>query len=208
MIDFGMLTLFIPASFLLIIAPGPDILFVVAQGVSSGKRAGFFTALGLAFGNSVHTLAAALGVSLIFKTSVLAFTVFKVAGALYLFYLAYKAIKHRKDLMKMNEQDRKPAHHLIARGFIMNVLNPKVALFFLAFLPQFVSKNAGSPFAQIVSLGAIFIILVVIIFGAIGLTAGTFGQFLTRSRRANEALNLLCAAVFIGLGIKLVLTKA
>lgn len=208
MIDLGMLTLFIPASLLLIIAPGPDILFVVAQGVSSGKRAGFFTALGLAFGNSVHTLAAALGVSLIFKTSVIAFTVFKVAGALYLFYLAYKAIKHRKDLMKMNEQERKPAHHLIARGFIMNVLNPKVALFFLAFLPQFVAKDTGSPFGQILILGAIFIILVVIVFGAIGLTAGTFGQFLTRSRTANETLNWLCAAVFIGLGIKLVLTKA
>lgn len=208
MIDLGMVTLFIPASLLLIVAPGPDILFVVAQGVSSGKRAGFFTALGLAFGNSVHTMAAALGVSLIFKTSVVAFTVFKVAGALYLFYLAYKAIKHRKDLMKMNEQDRKPAHHLIARGFIMNVLNPKVALFFLAFLPQFVAKDAASPFGQILILGAIFIILVIIVFGAIGLTAGTFGQFLTRSRKANEVLNWLCAAVFIGLGIKLVLTKA
>lgn len=208
MIDLSMLTLFIPASLLLIIAPGPDILFVVAQGVSSGKRAGFFTALGLAFGNSVHTLAAALGVSLIFKTSVVAFTVFKIAGAIYLFYLAYKAIKHRKDLMKINEQDRKPAHHLMARGFIMNVLNPKVALFFLAFLPQFVAKNTGSPFGQFLILGAIFIILVVIIFGAIGLTAGTFGQFLTRSRTANETLNWLCAAVFIGLGIKLVLTKA
>jgi threonine/homoserine/homoserine lactone efflux protein len=208
MIDPGMLTLFIPASLLLIIAPGPDILFVVAQGISSGKRAGFFTALGLAFGNSVHTLAAALGVSLIFKTSVVAFTVFKVAGALYLFYLAYKAIKHRKDLMKMNDEDSKPVHHLIARGFIMNVLNPKVALFFLAFLPQFVSKEAGSPLSQILLLGAIFIILVVIVFGAIGLTAGTFGQFLTRSQKANETLNWLCAVVFIGLGIKLVLTKA
>ena len=208
MIDISMLTLYIPASLLLIIAPGPDILFVVAQGVSSGKRAGFFTALGLAFGNSVHTLAAALGVSLIFKTSVIAFTVFKFAGALYLFYLAYKAIKHRKELMKMSEQDSRPAHHLIARGFLMNILNPKVALFFLAFLPQFVAKDAGSPFAQIIILGSFFIILVIIVFGAIGLTAGTFGQFLTRSRKANEALNWLCAAVFIGLGIKLVLTKA
>jgi threonine/homoserine/homoserine lactone efflux protein len=208
MVDLAMLSLFIPASLLLIIAPGPDILFVVAEGVSAGKRAGFLTALGLAFGNSVHTLAAALGVSLIFKTSVIAFTVFKVAGALYLFYLAYKAIKHRKELMKMSEQDSKPAHHLIARGFLMNILNPKVALFFLAFLPQFVAKDAGSPFAQIIILGVIFIILVIIVFGAIGLTAGTFGQFLTRSRKANEALNWLCAAVFIGLGIKLVLTKA
>jgi threonine/homoserine/homoserine lactone efflux protein len=208
MVDLAMLSLFIPASLLLIVAPGPDILFVVAQGVSSGKRAGFFTALGLAFGNSVHTMAAALGVSLIFKTSVIAFTVFKVAGSLYLFYLAYKAIKHRKELMKMGEEDSKPAHHLIAKGFVMNVLNPKVALFFLAFLPQFVSKETGSPFSQTLILGAIFIILVVIVFGAIGLTAGTFGQFLTRSRKANEALNWLCATVFIGLGIKLILTKA
>jgi threonine/homoserine/homoserine lactone efflux protein len=208
MIEINMLLVFIPTSLLLIIAPGPDILFVVAQGISSGKRAGFFTALGLAFGNSVHTLAAALGVSLIFKTSAIAFIVFKVAGALYLFYLAYKAIRHRKDLIKMNEQDSKPIHHLIGRGFLMNVLNPKVALFFLAFLPQFVSKDGRSPFVQTIILGVIFIILVVIIFGAIGLTAGTFGQFLTRSRKANEALNWLCAAVFIGLGIKLVLTKA
>jgi threonine/homoserine/homoserine lactone efflux protein len=208
MIEMKVLTLFIPASLLLILAPGPDILFVVTQGISSGRRAGFFTALGLALGNSVHTMAAALGVSLIFRTSALAFTLLKTAGVLYLVYLAYKAIKHRKELMAVKEQSSKPAHRLVARGFLMNVLNPKVALFFLAFLPQFVSGGSGSTFFQIVTLGIIFIILVVIVFGTIGLTAGTFGQFLTRNQKANEILNWLCAAVFIGLGIKLALTKA
>ena len=145
MIEINMLLVFIPTSLLLIIAPGPDILFVVAQGISSGKRAGFFTALGLAFGNSVHTLAAALGVSLIFKTSMITFIVFKAAGALYLFYLAYKAIRHRKDLIKMNEQDSKPIHHLIGRGFLMNVLNPKVALFFWLFYPSSFLKTGEAP---------------------------------------------------------------
>ena len=153
MVDLSMLTLFIPASLLLIIAPGPDILFVVAQGVSSGKRAGFFTALGLALGNSVHTLAAALGVSLIFKTSVVAFTAFKIAGTVYLFYLAYKAIKHRKDLMKMNEQDTKPIHHLIGKGFLMNVLNPKVALFFSLFYPSLFRRKLGAHLSKSLFLG-------------------------------------------------------
>jgi threonine/homoserine/homoserine lactone efflux protein len=208
MIEMKVLTLFIPASLLLIIAPGPDILFVVTQGISSGRKAGFFTALGLALGNSVHTMAAALGVSLIFRTSVFAFALLKTAGVIYLVYLAYKAIKHRKELIKVSEQSSKPVHHLIGRGFLMNILNPKVALFFLAFLPQFVSGGSGSTFFQIVILGIIFIILVIIVFGAIGLTAGTFGQFLTRNRKANEILNWLCAAVFLGLGIKLALTKA
>ena len=197
MIEMSVLTLFIPASLLLIIAPGPDILFVVTQGISSGRKAGFFTALGLA-----------LGVSLIFRTSVFAFALLKTAGVIYLVYLAYKAIKHRKELMKVSEQSSKPIHHLIGRGFLMNILNPKVALFFLAFLPQFVSGGSGSTFFQIVILGIVFIILVIIVFGAIGLTAGTFGQFLTRNRKANEILNWLCAAVFLGLGIKLALTKA
>jgi threonine/homoserine/homoserine lactone efflux protein len=171
------LGLFVVASVLLILAPGPDIIFLVSQSVTMGPRAGFLTALGLACGNLVHTLLAALGISVIFRASPVAFQGLKVAGVAYLLYLAWKALRAKAPASVdptagAQPSLQRPAAGLFLKGVLMNVLNPKVALFFLAFLPQFVTPESGSVWAQMLLYGVIFTLLVVLIFGAIGLLAG------------------------------------
>lgn len=202
------LLLFITASILLILAPGPDIIFTITQGITNGRKAGFFTAIGLCLGNSVHTMAAAFGLSVIFKTSQVAFVLFKTLGALYLFYLAYQAIKHRNDPLVENNEENKVNHKdLLLRGFFMNVLNPKVALFFLAFLPQFVNSEYGNIPFQMILLGLIFMVLVAIIFGALGFFAGSFGDLILKKPNFAKTMNWASATVFLGLGVKLLTSR-
>lgn len=208
MFSLSVLLLFISSSILLILAPGPDIIFAVTQGITNGRKAGFFTAMGLCLGNAVHTLAAAFGLSIIFRTSEVAFLLFKTFGALYLFYLAYKAVKHRNDQLVVNEADNEVNHKsLMLRGFIMNVLNPKVALFFLAFLPQFVNPQYGNVPVQIILLGLIFMILVAIIFGSLGYFAGSFGDWILKKPGFAKLMNLASATVFCALGLKLITSR-
>lgn len=204
------LLLFCGASLLLILAPGPDLLFLIAQSIARGRAAGVATALGLAAGNLVHTLAAALGASVVFRTSAIAFQSLKVLGVLYLLYLAWRAFRNRKDLLAVTPDagtSGGDGRALFWRGFLMNVLNPKVALFFLAFLPQFVTGD-GSPIAlQMVGLGLIFMGLVVVVFGAIGLAAGQVGRQLSRHPRVNEVMGWATASLFVALGVRLALTE-
>jgi len=197
------ISLFIGASTLLILAPGPDVIFTITQGLSNGKRAGLLTAIGLALGNGVHTLLAAFGISVIFKTSATAYLVFKILGALYLFYLAYMAFIHRNDsLLKGDEnQSNESSVKLISKGFIMNVFNPKVAIFFLAFLPQFVIKSGMDMTIQILILGTIFIILVIIIFGLFGFFAGTLGNWVLERPHFSRNMNVISTLIFIAIGI-------
>ncbi len=210
MFTLSSLALFAGSSILLILAPGPDIIYTITQGVSNGKRAGVLTALGLAAGNIVHTFAAAFGVSIIFKTSQVAFIAFKTLGALYLFYLAIMAVRHRRDMFRSESpgEKRMSGAALCAKGFLMNVLNPKVALFFLAFLPQFVNGHAGHVPLQIITLGLIFIALVVVIFGTLGYFAGSFAQRLIGNRQFSEAMSWISALIFIGLGVRLALAQS
>ncbi|HQP48307.1 MAG TPA: LysE family translocator [Spirochaetota bacterium] len=206
----GNFFLFIGSSILLILAPGPDIIFTITQGITNGKRAGVWTAVGLGLGNIVHTLAAAFGITVLLKTSQTAFLIFKILGACYLFYLAFKAIKHRHDIFGMEKSgnSNSGALHLFAKGFIMNVLNPKVALFFLAFLPQFVNNAAGSVPLQIVLYGIIFIVLVIIIFGLFGYFSGSVGQKLLKNEKFSSRMSVMSALVFIGLGLKLAFAQS
>ncbi len=209
MISLSTLLLFSGTSILLILAPGPDIIFAITQGISKGKKAGVLTAAGLGLGNSVHTLAAAFGVSLIFKTSEIAFVAFKIFGACYLFWLAFKAIKSRNEpIVSEGTKDEKtnPAA-FIAKGFIMNVLNPKVALFFLAFLPQFTDPSAGNVTLQIIIFGTIFILLVILIFGTAGFFSGTIGKKFLSDIRFSRNMNIVSAAVFILIGLKLAFSQ-
>ena len=205
MISFSELFLFIISSILIILAPGPDIIFTLTQGISRGRKAGILTAFGLGLGNSVHTIAAALGISLLFKTSTIAFNIFKILGALYLFYLAYQSIKHRNDTFSLSKTKAESSEKMFARGFIMNVLNPKVALFFLAYLPQFVEQSSITPFFQILLLGFIFILLVIIIFGSIGYFAGYIGDWFIRKPYLSKYMNIAASLVFIGIAVKLAL---
>lgn len=198
--------LFLSASVLLILAPGPDVIFTLTQGITRGKKAGIMTALGLAVGNSIHTAGAALGVSIIFKTSLLAFNLFKIFGICYLLYLAFQAVKHRNDSSSMKEDDDTvTGSSLFLKGFLMNILNPKVAIFFLAFLPQFVNSQSGNIPLQIFILGCIFMILVALIFSSVGYFAGSFRIILEKTT-FTRYLNLSAAVIFIALGIKLAFT--
>lgn len=207
MFDVATLLFFIGTAFILIIIPGPDLIFTITQGMTNGKRAGITTAMGLSFGNIVHTLAAALGLSLIIKTSVIVFTIFKTAGAIYLFYLAFKAIKHRKEPIDINIQKTNDSKGLFQRGLLMNILNPKVAIFFLTFLPQFVNYKSGYVPFQMCILGLIFIIMTAIIFSLLGYSSGIFRERLLKNPRFSEYMNITAAVIFIGLGLKLVTTK-
>lgn len=205
MLDLTTLLLFVTASLLLIVAPGPDIVFLVSQGVVRGQRAGLVTAMGLAAGNLAHTVGAALGVSVIFQTSAIAFSALKYAGAAYLLYLAWKTARSTDGSVKVAQHDEARKESLFWRAVLMNLLNPKVALFFLAFLPQFASPKIGPVWMQMILYGLLFTFLVVIVFGAFGLFAGRARSWLKRaaSGRGANAIKWLVAGVFVLLAVRL-----
>ncbi|HEU5311344.1 MAG TPA: LysE family translocator [Candidatus Eisenbacteria bacterium] len=214
-IETSNLLFFLSASLLLIVAPGPDIVFLVTQGVTRGPRAGFATAMGLAAGNLVHTTAAALGVSVIFRASPMAFQVLKLAGVAYLLYLAWRTLRSSRGPTEETVPDT-TATGLVAadgvtnlfwRGFFMNILNPKVALFFLAFLPQFAAPEAGPVGLQMAFYGLLFTLLVVIVFGTLGILAGRVSQWLAarRSGTGSRGFGWLVALVYVALAVRLAL---
>lgn len=209
MFDTGNLLLFVTASLLLIVAPGPDIVFLVSQGATRGPRAGFVTAMGLAAGNLVHTVAAALGISVVFQTSALAFNLVKIAGAAYLLYLAWKTVRPAPGPAGAAEARHAPRELLFWRGFTMNVLNPKVALFFLAFLPQFASPESGPVWLQMLFYGALFTLLVVLVFGTFGISAGKLSQWLGRTAgsRFGTYARWLVSGVFVALAVRLAMAQ-
>jgi len=197
---------FLGASIALTVAPGPDNIFVMTQGIARGRKPAIVTALGMCSGVSVHTVAAAFGISAVFYSSAVAFTVVKSAGAAYLLYLAFKTLKERSAI-RLAAADELPAAALFRRGFIMNVLNPKVAMFFLAFLPQFVAPAAGPVPLQMLLLGLIFMVQAVVIFCLIGYFAGSIGSFILARPRIARYFDWLTAGVFASLGVRLALTE-
>lgn len=199
---------FIFASIVLIISPGPDLIFVVTQSAVHGARTGIWVTLGLVSGLIYHTLIVAFGVAAIILTSEIAFTVLKTLGALYLLYLAWQAFNAHSEKFSPEKNIPKTRFQLYRRGIIMNVTNPKVTVFFLAFLPQFVSSENGSIASQVFILGAIFMALGLILFIAISLAAGKLGNWLNRSEKAQIYLNRFAALVFIGLAAKLLTSSS
>ena len=197
------LSYFLLASLLIIIAPGPDIIFLITQSLANGKKAGVATALGLASGNLVHTLAAVLGISAVFQTSSTAFEILKIAGVCYLLYLAYCAITAKNDASSVSLENELNSTSLFMRGVLMNVLNPKVALFFLAFLPQFITSKTVNVWQQMTFYGVTFTLLVIIVFGTIGLFAGTIQNTFFVSQSDHRWFRWITAAVFISLAARL-----
>jgi len=203
MIPLEALIPFFTASILLALAPGPDNIFVLTQSALRGKSAGAAVMMGLCTGLVGHSCAVAFGVAVIFQTSALAFSILKFVGAGYLLYLAWQAFRAGPENIR-DGSDAPPSHgKLYGRGIIMNITNPKVSLFFLAFLPQFAEPARGPVALQILMLGSLFILATLIIFGSIVLLAGSLGQWLNRSARVQKALNWLAGAVFVGLALKL-----
>jgi len=194
---------FIFASIVLIISPGPDLIFVITQSAINGSRTGILVTLGLCTGLIAHTSAVAFGVAALLQTSEFAFTILKTLGAMYLLYLAWQAFHAQSSKLQTETNISKTALQLYRRGILMNLTNPKVTIFFLAFLPQFVSADNGSIASQVFILGAIFMALGLILFIGISLVAGKLGNWLNRSEKAQIYLNRFAALVFVGLAAKL-----
>ena len=197
------LSLFFTASAALALAPGPDNIFVLTQSALHGRAAGLLVTLGLCTGLLVHTAAVSLGVAAIFQTSVLAFSALKIVGAGYLLYLAWRAFRAGKPEFEGQREVGRGWRRLYSRGVIMNITNPKVAIFFLAFLPQFTDTNAGSLILQMAVLGGVFIMATMLIFGFIAWTAGFLGDWLKGSSRAQVVMNRIAGTVFVGLALRL-----
>lgn len=202
----GLITFF-GASVLLALAPGPDNIFVLAQSIVQGSRAGIIIAFGLCSGLIFHTLIVTLGVATLFQTSPVAFTALKLIGGAYLLYLGWMSIRSAKAATVISGgQQHIPFKKLYVRGIIMNVTNPKVSLFFLAFLPQFVDASRGMVGAQMALLGFVFIIATILVFSSIALAAGLIGSYLSKSAKAMSVINYAAGVIFIALAAKLVLS--
>ena len=198
---------FFGVAVLLALAPGPDNLFVLMQSAMWGRGSGMFVVLGLCTGLIGHTVAVAIGLAAVFATSEAAFTMLKLAGALYLLYLAWQAFRFKG----MDSAGARPAAlgagQLYRRGIIMNLTNPKVSLFFLAFLPQFTSPARGSVALQTLSLGGLFMLSTLLVFGLLAWFSGTLGQRMQSSQHAQRILNRIAGAVFVGLAVKLMMSQ-
>jgi threonine/homoserine/homoserine lactone efflux protein len=164
---------FILASLLLIIMPGPDNIFVVTESATKGKKEGILISIGLSCGILIHTLAATTGISFIIQNSAIAFTIIKYIGAAYLLYLAYMSSKEKTDKTIIDQNSTKTLSplKLIRKGLLMNILNPKVSLFFIAFFPQFITQNGLHSGTQMLILGTIFMIMSTIIFSLVATLA-------------------------------------
>lgn len=197
---------FLAVSVALTAAPGPDVLFLVSQGLAGGSRAGLCVALGLSSGLLVHTTLAALGVSAIFMASPAAFNLLKFAGAAYLFWLAIGAFRERPAAGgKTALFGDGPA--LYRKGILMNLLNPKVAIFFLALLPQFVNPSKGGVKVQMMILGLMFMTQVIVVFGTIGYLSGRLGERFIPGERWSRGLSVFKGMVFLVLSISLLAAR-
>ena len=204
---------FFAAALLLSIAPGPDNIFVLTQSALFGVGAGIITTLGLVTGLCVHTTAVALGVAAIFQTSALAFTLLKVAGAGYLLWLAWLSFRAGAstaavaDGAASSTGSNFPGYMtLYRRGIVMNVTNPKVSLFFLAFLPQFCDPARGSVALQVLSLGGLFMLATIVVFWTVAALGGRLAVWFNRSKRGQVVMQRVAGCVFVGLASALLLS--
>jgi len=198
---------FLAAALLITASPGPDNLMVLGVGMSQGRRHGMAFGLGCALGCLSHTLLAALGVSALIAASPTAFTALRIAGGLYLVWLGVNALRSRGGGQARAAADRPSAAQLFRRGLLANAINPKVVLFFLSFLPQFVVPAQGEVALQTAVLGLVFTAQAALLFGALGFFAGGIGQWLQRRPRAGLWLDRVAGAIFVGLGLRLIVAK-
>ena len=199
---------FLLAAGVLTVAPGPDNLMVLSIGMTKGKQSGILFGLGCALGCLSHTLLAVIGVSALIATSTQAFIAFKLCGGLYLAWLGMNTLRHAEPTYVTTASHDSPTpRRLFLLGVLANAINPKVILFFLSFLPQFVVPGHGSINAQMAWLGIIFTAQAAFIFGLLGYFSGAIGQWLNAHSRLGATMTRLTGVLFIGLGFRLILNE-
>lgn len=199
---------FLLAASVITVSPGPDNMMVLSIGMAKGRLPGIAFGLGCALGCLSHTLLAVLGVSALIAASPEAFTALKVCGGLYLVWLGFNALRSAGGAsVGKASNDRQSPRKLFLKGIVANAINPKVILFFLSFLPQFVIPGHGSVAAQMAWLGIIFTVQAGVIFGLLGYFSGTVGQWINTSPRLGTAMDRLTGVIFVGLGLRLIVSR-
>lgn len=202
------LATFVVASSLISLSPGPDNIFVLTQSALYGRKSGIVITLGLCTGLIFHTVIVAAGLAVVFQTSPLAFNLLKFVGAAYLIFLAYKAVTAKPAALSSESDTGLSFKALYARGIIMNVTNPKVSIFFLAFLPQFTQPETGNLMGQFVVLGVIFMAVALVIFSLIAYLSGVLGHWIASSDQRQLYLNRVAGTVFVLLAVRLLFSSA
>jgi RhtB (resistance to homoserine/threonine) family protein len=200
---------FLITGILLNLTPGNDTIFILSKSISQGKNAGIVSSLGIATGSIVHTLLAAFGLSLIIAKSILLFNIIKYAGAIYLFYIGYKMLTNKTELntSKIRKEELINFWAIYRDGIFTNILNPKVALFFIAFLPQFIDPNMKETILPFLALGITFITTGTIWCLTLAFFASTIFSKLKENKKISTYINKFCGVALIGLGIKVALTN-
>lgn len=198
---------FLTAAILITLSPGPDNMMVLGAGIAKGRARGIAFGLGCALGCLNHTLLAVIGVSALIAASPVAFTALKIVGGLYLVWMGLQALRSRGGAKVAAGVPDESARQLFFKGLVANAINPKVVLFFLSFLPQFVVASRGDANWQIAWLGLIFTAQAALLFGLLGYFSGTIGQWLNRTPRAGMWLDRVAGAIFVGLGLRLIVAR-
>lgn len=199
-------TEFLITSLIVVLIPGTGVIFTVSAGLMQGRRAAFLASIGCTLGIIPHLLATVLGLAAVMHASALAFEVLKYAGVAYLLYLAVATWRDRSAFTVQTVKDGQGSSGLVTKAFLLNILNPKLTIFFLAFLPQFVEPGSSSPSLQLLSLSAVFMLMTFAVFAVYGLLADTFRTAVIESARVQAWLRRGFAGAFAGLGAQLALS--
>jgi len=202
------LPIFLLAALILLLTPGPAVLYIVARSVDQGRLAGFVSVLSIEIGNFVHVLAATLGLSAILVSSALAFSIVKYLGAAYLIYLGVRQLLAHETAHKTTTFQRQRLRRIFRQGLLVAILNPKTALFFFSFLPQFVDSSKSSFTLQLLTLGCLFVLMAIVTDSLYALLAGTVGQWLKGTSTLLRIERYLVGTVYIGLGVMAALADA
>lgn len=200
---------FLLTGILLNITPGNDTIFILSKSISQGKKAGIVSALGIGTGSIVHTVLAVLGLSIIISKSILLFNIIKYTGAVYLLYMGYQMLRSKSQFNDTTSLENKSTNYnkIYRDGIITNVLNPKVALFFIAFLPQFINPNLKDTILPFITLGMTFITTGLIWYLVLVTFSSTISAKLKKNNKTETIINRICGITLIGLGIKIALTN-
>lgn len=199
---------FLLTALVVVLAPGTGVIYTLALGLGQGRRAAFWGALGCTFGILPHLIAATLGLAAVLHTSATVFTLIKFAGVTYLLYLAWHALRSDGALTVSSSQTRDPGWRIALRGALINILNPKLSIFFLALMPPFLSGNAASATTEMAQLGIVFMLLTLVVFLLYGIFAAAARRWVLGSERVMRWLGRSFAAIFAALAARLALEQA